>query len=168
VDWDSLLKLLALSATALVALGTSWLVTRHERPRPPALVEGYPPRDFSRRDLVEAEALASLCQSQSGLLSLYRKLPASSPGRAGLLVFLEELRAVMDGAYQLAHLQASAEARARLSRLARDVATAAHEMTERTRRHLDESSNELIDSELEVRLDVMRALARDLEDSERR
>lgn len=164
MDWDSWVKLLALSVTALVALGASWLVTRHDRPRRPALVEGYPARDFSRRDLVEAGPLASLCQSQGRLLSVYRMLPASSPGRAGLLVFLEELRAVMDGAYQLAQLQASAEAAARLSRLAGDVRTAVEEMTERTRRHLDESSNELLDSELEVRLDVMRALARDLDD----
>lgn len=85
MDWESLSKLLALLATALVALGMSWLVTRPERRGrlPPALVEGYPSRDFARRDLVEAEALASLCQSQSRLLALYRGLPPSSPGRAG-------------------------------------------------------------------------------------
>lgn len=164
MDWESLSKLLALSATALVALGASWLVTRHERPRLAALVEGYPARDFSRRDLAEAEPLVSLCQSQSQLLSLYRGLPASSPGRAGLLVFLEELRAVMDGAYHLAHLQASAEARARLFRLVGDVRTAVHEMAERTHHHLNESSDELQGGELEVRLDVMRALARDVND----
>jgi hypothetical protein len=33
-----------------------------------------------------------------------------------------------------------------------------------THRHLDDSSNEPLDSELEVWLDDMRALARDLED----
>lgn len=164
MDWESLSKLLALSGTALVALGASWLVTRHERPRPPALVEGYPPRDFSRRDLVDQEPLASLCRSQRQLLSLYWRLPAANPGRAGLLVFLEELRAVMDGAYQLALSQASAEAGDRLLRLVGDVQAAVHEMAERTQRHLNESSHELVDGELEVRLDVMRALARDLED----
>jgi hypothetical protein len=164
VDWESLSKLLALSATALVALGASWLVTRPPRPRAPALVEGYPARDFSRRDLVDQEPLVSLCQSQRQLLSLYGQLPRSNPGRAGLLVFLEELRAVMDGAYQLALLQASAEAGARLLRLVGDVQTAAQDMAERTQRHLDESSNELVDGELEVRLEIMRTLARELED----
>lgn len=37
-------------------------------------------------------------------------------------------------------------------------------MEERTHRHLNETSDELFDGELEVRLDVMRALAREPDD----
>jgi hypothetical protein len=164
VDWESLSKLLALAVTALVALGASWLVTRHDRSRPWALVEGYPARDFPRRELAEAEPLLSLCQSQSRLLLLYRCLPASSHARAGLLIFIEELRAVMDGAYELAHREASPAARARLSRLVGDVGAAVCEIEERAGRDLNASSGELFDRELEVRLEIMRTLARDVND----
>jgi hypothetical protein len=165
MNGDSLSKLLALLATALVAIAVSLLLTRSERrpPLPPALCEGYPPRDFPRRDLVESGPLASLCQSQSELLSWYRLLPPSSDARAGLLVFLQELRALMDGAYQLAQLQTAPDAARRLAQLANGAREAAREMVERTQQGQSGSSG-LLASEIEFRLDVLRALARELDD----
>lgn len=166
MGWESLSKLLGLCASALAAFVTIWLLTRHERrPRPPAaLREGYPPGDFPRRDLVEADPLASLCQSQRRLLSLYRELPASSHASGTVLVFLEELRGVMDGAYALACTQASPRRTLRLAQLVEQVHGAVGEMTERARRQLGESSDGGLEGDLEVRLDVLRALARDVDD----
>lgn len=156
-------KLLALLGTLAVALFATWLLTRHERRKPPrALLEGYPLADFPRRDSL-AGGLASLCRTQSALLALYRQLPASSSARPRLLAFLEELRAVMDGAYELA-LRGAALDRERLARLSHEAQSAAGEMAKSTQRLLAEPSESSLDAELDVRLEIMRTLARDADE----
>jgi hypothetical protein len=163
MDAGSLSKLVALLGSLGVALLVTWLLTRHERRQrqPRALVAGYPPGEFPRRERIEGP-LASLCQSQESLLALFRELP-SAPARAHLLVFLEQLRALMDGAYALAALRASAEAQKRLEQLAHDVRRAAEQVLETTQRHASDSSDGL-GAGLEWRVEVLKALARDLDE----
>ena len=162
-DAGSLGKLLALLGTLAVALLATWLLTRHERRRPPrALIEGYPLAEFPRRDSLVGQ-LASLCQTQSTLLAMYRQLPASGGARPRLLAFLEELRGVMDAAYELA-LRPSALDRERLARLSDEARSAAEEMTKSTERLLAEPDESPLDAELDVRIEIMRTLARDADD----
>jgi hypothetical protein len=162
-DAGSLGKLLALLGTLAVALFATWLLTRHERRKPPrALIEGYPLAEFPRRQSL-AGALASLCRTQSTLLSLYRQLPTSSIARPRLFAFLEELRCVMDGAYELA-LRPTALDGERLARLSLDAQSAAEEMTKSTQRLLAEPSESSLDVELDVRMEIMRTLARDVDE----
>ena len=163
MDDGSLSKLLALAVSLAVALVALWLITRPERRRlPRALVAGYPAREFPRQERL-AGPLAELCAGQSSLLALYANLPPTHPARPGLLVFLEELRALMDGAYELAALGTSPTARKRLERLVHDAHGAIREMTETTERHLSDASAPSLDGELELRVDVMRAIARDVD-----
>ncbi len=161
MDAASLSKLLGLLGTLAVALLAAWLLGRHERRRPPrALLPGYPPAEFPRAHTLSA-ALASLCQTQSTLLALYRELPASSPARPSLLAFLEELRALMDGAYELAARPAAGE---RLQRLSHEARSAAEKMAQSTERLAAESSVRPLEADLDVRVEVMRALARDVDE----
>ena len=158
-------KLLALVTSLAVALGAIWGLTRHERRRvPPALRAGFPERQVPRGEHLHA-SLASLCESQASLLALYRRLPPTEPARAPLLVFLGELRALMDGAYDLAVLPQSPATSARLERLAHDTAAAVREMLESTERQLSEARHGAVGSDLELRVEVMRALARDAGDT---
>jgi hypothetical protein len=151
-------KVLALLASLVVALAALWWLTRQERRRPPrALVAGYPESEFPRRELLHA-ALESLCASQASLLAMYARVPVSDPARASLLVFLEELRALLDGAHHLAEPPVSPAASARLERLAHDVHAAVREMIETTH---GQTSSGHSSGELELRVEVMRALARD-------
>jgi hypothetical protein len=99
------------------------------------------------------------------LLDLYWALPASSPARPGLLVFLTELRGLMDGAYQLAQLGAAPLAQERLAYLVHGAQSAARDMAETTERHFMRADERGLEAELALRVDVMRALARDLNDS---
>ena len=154
-------KVLALVASLAVALGATWWLTRHERRRVPrAFIAGYPEREFPRAGALHV-SLASLCASQASVLDLYRRLPSTDPVRASVLVFLEELRALMDGAYELAILPESLATRARLERLAQDAVGAVREMIETTERQLSEASQRGVGDELEIRVEVLRALARD-------
>lgn len=161
---DDVHKLLALGISLVVALAASWWLTRHERRRAPrALVAGYPAREFPHREPLDP-ALAALCDSQASLLRLYHALPASAPARATLIVCLEELRALMDGAYPLASLQASPAARARLQSLVAGVQEAVQELTAATEPQVGDTSGQGVAGELEIRVEVMRALARDASD----
>jgi hypothetical protein len=163
MDAGSLSKLLALAVSLAVALLALWLITRPERRRTPrALLSGYPPREFPHQGRL-AGPLAELSASQASLLALYASLPSNHPARPGLLVFLEELRALMDGAYELAALAGAATARARLERLVHDARGAIREMSDTTERHLADAAAPRLDGELELRIDVMRALARDVD-----
>lgn len=155
-------KLLALLGSLLVAVLAAWLLTRHERKRVPrALLEGYPPAEFERIASLE-RPLSRLCQTQLGLLALYRRLPARSPARASLLAFLEELRALMDGAYDIAALHASPEAAERLETLAAGAATAGRDMAAHAERLAN--ADDSLAPTLEARVEVMRALARHADD----
>jgi hypothetical protein len=157
---ESLSKLLGLAVSLAVALLALWWLTRHEwRRSPRAFLRGYPARDFPRRARLDG-TLARLCASQAALLDLLQSLPPADPARATLLVFLEELRALMDGAYDLAALQTSAATRARLDRLAEDVEAAAREMINSTERHVADPITHGM-GELEIRVEVLQALARD-------
>jgi hypothetical protein len=150
-------------ADLAVAIFATWLLTRHERRKPPhALVEGYPVAEFPRLDSLGG-LLASLCRTQSTLLSMYRQLPAASSARPRLLAFLEELRGVMDGAYELA-LSPTSQGRERLARLSHEAQSAAEEMAKSTQRLLSEPNESSLDTELDVRLEIMRTLARDADD----
>ena len=152
-------KVLALLASLAVALASLWWLTRQEQRRPPrALVAGYPESHFSRRDPLHA-SLERLCASQASLLAVYARLPPADPSRATLLVFLEELRALLDGAYDLAEPPLAPAASARLERLAQDVDAAVREMIETT--HGQARSASAASGELELRVEVMRALARE-------
>jgi hypothetical protein len=163
MDAGSLSKLVALAASLAVALLALWLITRPERRRAPrALLAGYPPREFPHQGRLVGP-LSELSASQSSLLALYASLPPTHPARPGLLVFLEELRALMDGAYELAALGAAPAARARLERLVHDARGAIREMSESTERGAGDAGAPPIDGELELRIDVMRALARDVD-----
>jgi hypothetical protein len=66
----------------------------------------------------------------------------------------------MDGAYELAALQASPATRARLERLAEGVEAATREMTESTEHHLAKPIAPGA-GELETHVEVLQALARD-------
>jgi len=155
-------KVLALLASLAVALAALWWLTRQERRRPPrALVAGYPESDFPSRDRRHG-ALASLCGSQASLLAMYARLPPAAPARATLLVFLEELRALMDSAHGLAEPPVSPAASARLERLAQDVDAAVREMIDTT--HGPAGDVSVASGELELRVEVMRALARETGD----
>jgi hypothetical protein len=163
MDAGSLSKLLALAVSLAVALLALWLIARPERRRTPrALLRGYPPGEFPHQGRLSGP-LAELCASQASLLALYASLPTTHPARPGLLVFLEELRALMDGAYELAALAGAASARARLERLGHDARDAIREMSETTERHVADAAAPRLDGELELRIDVMRALARDVD-----
>lgn len=154
-------KLLALGASLAAALAAIWWLTRHERRRVPrALLAGFPEREFPQGERLHA-SLASLRESQASLLVLYRRLPPTEPARATLLVFLDELRALMDGAYDLAALPPAPTTRARLERLAHDAAGAAREMLESTEQQLSQAREHGVGGDLELRIEVMRALARD-------
>lgn len=159
-------KLVALAISALVALSASWLLSRHDRrARPPrALLAGYPRSQFPHAERI-AGPLASLCESQSSLLQLYRGLPPDSLVRPGLLVFLGELRALMDGAYQLAALDATGPVQLSLEQLARGARAAVAELMARAQAQLGDTQGSELSTELEVRLEVLRALAHDLGDS---
>ncbi len=152
-------KLLALVATALVALVFGWVVARFGRP--PALPRGqragYAPADFPRRDLVEGASLSSLCRSQAALLELYRTLPAGSAHRAELSFFLDEFRSVMEGAYTLA----CAGDASRLENIVERANASAEHMRSRTALQVAESPQGAASAELETRLEVLSTLARD-------
>jgi hypothetical protein len=145
-------------AVVLAAIATTGV--RRRTPR--ALLRGYPPGEFPHQGRLSGP-LAELCASQASLLALYASLPSSHPARPGLLVFLEELRGLMDGAYELAALAGAPTARARLERLVHDARGAIREMSETTEHHLADAAAPRLDGELELRIDVMRALARDVD-----
>ena len=152
-------KVLALLASLTVALAALWWLSRQERRRPPrALVAGFPESHFSRREPLHA-ALERLCSSQASLLAMYARLPPADPARATVLVFLEELRGLLDGAYDLAEPPVSSAASARLEQLAQDVHAAVQEMIETTHGQAGTAGGR--SGELELRVEVMRALARD-------
>jgi hypothetical protein len=92
---------------------------------------------------------------------MYARLPSGDPSRATLLVFLEELRALLDGAHDLAEPPVAPAASARLERLAQDVDAAVREMIETTHGPAGKTAS----GELELRVEVMRALARDAGES---
>jgi hypothetical protein len=87
------------------------------------------------------------------------RLPPADPTRATVLVFLEELRGLLDGAYDLAEAPVSPAASARLERLAQDVHVAVREMIETT--HGQGGTAGGGSGELELRVEVLRALARE-------
>ena len=161
MDAGSLSKLLALLASLGVAVLFLWLLTRHERRQrqPRALLAGYPLGEFPRRDRIEGP-LASLCESQESVLDVFRQLSPTHTARAHLFVFLGELRTFMDEAYALAALRTSVEARGRLEHLAREVRRAADQLIESTHEHA-RNANEGLGGDLEWRVEVMKALARD-------
>lgn len=152
-------KLFALVATALVALVFGWVVTRFGRAPalPRALRAGYAPAEFPRRDLVEAPRLASLCRSQGALLELYQTLPPRSAHAAELCFFLDEFRGVMDAAYELAR----AGDASRLEDVAARANASAQHMHSRMALQLAGSPHGKASAELETRLEVLSALARD-------
>jgi hypothetical protein len=152
-------KLLALVATAVVAIVFGWVMTRFGRPPalPRALRAGYAPAEFPRHDLVEAPLLSSLCRSQASLLELYRTLPQRSAHAAELRFFLGEFRSVMDGAYGLARAADST----RLEDVVARANASAQHMHSRMALQVAESPHGTASAELETRLEVLNALARD-------